>query len=217
MILHANINSLVYIMRFMKECARGIGKGQGEFTRQFVADGGQKLKVNNLKGELTAYWQEDDSGLIHFTNLVCQRISCRAPRAKHDLTFCQLCRVPCSCGFARWLLSKSRCDISGGKHNNCSRLPLSDERSHRLILVLSRLMPPPPRRPVVPRRNKAVCHAINSIVAHRFSLPKESLHKNNCSVSIHTVYTLKPTAAMRSIRRSLSVCSICSLSAVPVS
>lgn len=33
--------------------ARGIAKGQGEFTQQYVADGGQKARVNNLKGVLT--------------------------------------------------------------------------------------------------------------------------------------------------------------------
>ncbi len=33
--------------------AQGIEKGQGEFTQQNVADGGQKARVNNLKGELT--------------------------------------------------------------------------------------------------------------------------------------------------------------------
>ncbi len=33
--------------------AQGIVKGQKEFTQQYVADGGQKARVNNLKGELT--------------------------------------------------------------------------------------------------------------------------------------------------------------------
>lgn len=41
-------------MHFMNECARGLRKGQAEFTKQYVADGGQKARVNNLKGELTA-------------------------------------------------------------------------------------------------------------------------------------------------------------------
>lgn len=33
--------------------ALGIAKGQGEFTQQYVADGGQKPGVNNLKRKLT--------------------------------------------------------------------------------------------------------------------------------------------------------------------
>lgn len=55
--------------------AQGIAKGQGKFTQQYVADGGQKPRVNNLKGKLTAWWQKDDSELMSFTNLVCQRVS----------------------------------------------------------------------------------------------------------------------------------------------
>lgn len=31
----------------------GIVKGQGEFTQENVADGGQKVSVNNLRGELS--------------------------------------------------------------------------------------------------------------------------------------------------------------------
>lgn len=52
----------------------GIAKGQGEFTQENVADGGQKARVNNLKGELSVEWHKDNSELIQFTNLFCQRI-----------------------------------------------------------------------------------------------------------------------------------------------
>jgi len=38
----------------MNECT-GIAKGQGKFTQQYEADGGQNSRVNNLKGKLTAW------------------------------------------------------------------------------------------------------------------------------------------------------------------
>ena len=48
----------------------GIGKGQGEFTQQYVADGGQQPGVNYLKGGKQAvWWQKDNSEWIQFANL----------------------------------------------------------------------------------------------------------------------------------------------------
>lgn len=72
--------------------ARGIAKGQGEFTRRRAADGGQKARVNNLSDSVVT------EGQFRINPVYRPRVPARLTRlqgpasaTRPDLTFCQLC------------------------------------------------------------------------------------------------------------------------------
>lgn len=159
----------------------GIAKGQGEFTQENVADGGQKVSVNNLRGELSVEWHKDNSEWVQFTNLLCQQIGLVfRDRWAHSVR----CNLQCSSMFITHAAAVTICLIAAEQamatNANATSIAvneiieparhwavrrLSDKHDHHLIAELWQYRFPLTYSTVALSRNKAVCHAVKSIAA----------------------------------------------------
>lgn len=89
---------------------------------------------------------------------------------------------------------------------------LSDKHNHHLIAELWHHWFPLTYHTVAQSRNKAVCHAIESIAAHRFSLPADRLQKNNWLCFFFSFHIRQYNKSQHYIQYVNNVSSWCSLS-----